>query len=177
MSSTRYTCRRHRRRASSRGGFTLIEVLIATALLGFSLLVMFGFHSQAVRSNMHARKMTDCTYLAQLQMERLLSLNWTESSRPTDLTDSVSDTTTDGSNSDEWPWLEHPNSATQPTAINAANSSSDATLGAAIYYVTWDVEDMDTDGTWARIRVRCQYEDEAFSRWRGTTISSYRFRD
>ena len=65
-----------------RQGFTLIEVLIATAMLGFSLLVMFGFHSQAVRSNMHARKMTDCTYLSQLQMERLLSLRWTDVIRP-----------------------------------------------------------------------------------------------
>ena len=49
----------------ARSGFTLIEALIATALLGFSLIVMFGFHTQAVRSNLHARKMTDCTYLAQ----------------------------------------------------------------------------------------------------------------
>ena len=59
-------------RPVGRQGFTLIESLIATGLLGFSLIVMFGFHSQAVRSNNHARKMTDCTYLAQLQMERLI---------------------------------------------------------------------------------------------------------
>ena len=167
----------HRLRRRSRGGFTLVEVLIATALLGFSLLVMFGFHSQAVRSNMHARKMTDCTYLAQLQMERLMSLRWTESSRPSDLSDLGSDLTVAGTNADEWPWLEHPNSGAQPTAINAGYSSSDTTLGQPVYYLTWDIEDMDTDGTWARLRVRCQYEDEAFGRWRGTTVSSYRFRD
>jgi hypothetical protein len=46
-----------------------------------------------------------------------------------------------------------------------------------MYYVTWDVEDMDSDGTWLRLRVRCQYEDSAFNSWRGTTVSSYRFRD
>ncbi|MFT4976709.1 MAG: prepilin-type N-terminal cleavage/methylation domain-containing protein [Myxococcota bacterium] len=160
-----------------RAGFTLIEVLIATALLGFSLLVMFGFHSQAVRSNMHARKMTDCTYLAQLQMERLMSLRWTEDDRPDSLTDDSADTTTVGSNTDEWPWLEHPDSAVQPDPVNAANSDSDTTLGQPIYYITWDVEDMDTDSTWMRMRVRCQYKDEAFSRWMGTTVSSYRFRD
>lgn len=160
-----------------REGFTLVEVLIATALLGFSLLVMFGFHSQAVRSNMHARKMTDCTYLAQLQMERLMSLSWTADSRPTSLEDDDSDITVDGTNADEWPWLEHPSSSAQPAPVNAANSTSDTSLGEPIYYVTWDVEDMDTDSTWMRMRVRCQYKDEAFSRWMGTTISSYRFRD
>ena len=131
----------HRLRRRSRGGFTLVEVLIATALLGFSLLVMFGFHSQAVRSNMHARKMTDCTYLAQLQMERLMSLRWTESSRPSDLSDLGSDLTVAGTNADEWPWLEHPNGGAQPTAINAGYSSSDTTLGQPVYYLTWDIED------------------------------------
>ena len=58
-----------------RRGFTLIEVLIATSLLGFSLVVMFGFHTQAVRSNMHARKLTDCVYLAQGLLEELISLS------------------------------------------------------------------------------------------------------
>ena len=41
----------HAGRSGGRRGFTLIESLIATGLLGFSLIVMFGFHSQAVRSN------------------------------------------------------------------------------------------------------------------------------
>ena len=164
-------------RASGRRGFTLVEVLIATALLGFSLLVMFGFHSQAVRSNMHARKMTDCTYLAQLQIERLMSLRWTADSRPTDLANTDSDTTVDGTNDDEWPWLAHPNSSSMPTPVNAANSAVDTTLGEPVYFLTWDVVDMDIDETWMRMRVRCQYRDEAFGRWLGTTISSYRFRD
>lgn len=156
-----------------RSGFTLIEALIASALLGFSLIVMFGFHSQAVRSNMHARKMTDCTYLAQAEMEELLSLPWTSASRPTDLQDLGSDPTTASS---PWAFLEHPNSGAKPTAVNAAGEST-STLGEPIYYVTWDVEDMDSDGTWARLRVRCQYYDNDFGRWHGTTISAYRFRD
>ena len=67
-----------KRRLFSRKGFTLVEVMVATALLGFSLIVMFGFHAQAVRSNLHARKITDCTYLAQSQLEELLSLEWTQ---------------------------------------------------------------------------------------------------
>lgn len=164
------------RRPSARG-FTLIEVLIASALLGFSLLVMFGFHSQAVRSNMHARKMTDCTYLSQLQMERLLMLHWDETTgRPSDLVDNDSDNTVSGSNTTEWAWLEHPDSSGEPDPVNSA-SEDDDTLGEPVYYVTWDVEDMDANATWTRLKVRCQYRDEAFGRWLGTTVSSYRFRD
>ncbi len=69
-------------RIRRRGGFTLVEVLIATALLGFSLIVMFGFHAQAARSNQQARKITACTYLAQAQIEQLLALSWTETAGP-----------------------------------------------------------------------------------------------
>ncbi len=153
-----------------RAGFTLVEALIATALLGFSLIVMFGFHSQAVRSNMHARKMTDCTYLAQLQMERLIALPWTNSDRP----DELDDIGSDSSSTDKWGYLPHPSG--DPDAVNAVNSTeSDA--GSPTYYVSWDIEEMDSDPTWLRLRVRCQYKDVAFNVWKGTTISSFRFRD
>lgn len=161
-------------RTGDRRGFTLIEALLATALLGFSLIVMFGFHSQAVRANMHARKMTDCTYLAQLQMERLLSLPWTSSTTPTDLQDALGVDPT--SATDPWAWLEHPSSGAQPDPVNAMNSTDEAE-GRPTYYITWEVEHMDTDSTWAKLRVRCIYKDEAFNAWRGTTISSYRYRD
>lgn len=160
--------------ARRRAGFTLIEVLIATALLGFSLIVMFGFHSQALRSNMHARKLTDCTYLAQLQMEQLLSLPWNDAYRHPDLEDAEDDPTTDAA---PWSWLEHPvGSGTQPSPVNAANTT-DTSYGQPIYYLTWDAEDMDEAQTWTRLRVRCVYYDEAFNSWRGTTVSSYRFMD
>jgi len=159
-------------RARNRG-FTLIEALIGISLVGFSLIVMFGFHSQAVRSNKNARKMTACTYLAQTQLERVLALPWTAESRHADLEDNLSDTT---SSISEWEFLEHPNSGSQPDALNAANEDDDD-LGEPVYYVTWDLNDVDTESTWSRIRVRCQYYDHSFNYWRGTTVSSYRFRD
>ena len=154
-------------------GFTLVEALIGIALVGFSLIVMFGFHSQAVRSNKNARKMTACTYLAQTQLERLLALPWTAESRHSDLEDNLADLTTSSS---EWEFLEHPNSGAQPAALNAANET-DEEMGEPVYYVTWDLDDVDTESTWSRIRVRCQYYDHSFNYWRGTTVSSYRFRD
>lgn len=163
-----------RARPNSRDGFTLIEVLVATALLGFSLIVMFGFHAQAVRSNMEARKLTDCTYLAQTQLERLLALPWTEDYRDGDLEETDDDPTTDD---DEWAWLGHPSGVgVQPTPVNAL-ASTNSDLGVPIYYITWDVQDMDDNQNWARLRVRCSYHDKTFNVWKGTTISTYRFRD
>lgn len=152
-----------------RGGFTLIEVMVAAALAGMSLVVMFGFHSQAVRSNMNAHRLTDCTYLSQTQMERLLSMDWDDGSRPADLVDGGSD----ASSVDAWTALEHPGTT---VLVNAANNT-DPTLGPVLYTVSWDVTDMDADETWVRLRVRCTYPDSAFGTFHGTTISSYRYRD
>ncbi len=161
-------------RAGSQAGFTLVEALIASALLGFSLIVMFGFHSQAVRSNMHARKMTDCSYLAQLKMEQLMAVPWDASGVPATLTDLGTDST---SSANPWVLLSHVNGDEygDPGAVDAQNVRVAATMPG--YWVSWDVDYMDADPTWVRLRVRCVYEDRAFQNWRGTTISSYRFRD
>lgn len=154
----------------TRAGFTLVEVMVASAILGAALIVMFGFHSQAVRSNMNARRLTDCTYLAQSQMERLLAMDWTSTNRPTDMTAGARDDAWMESNA--WDPLTWP----LPDPVNAAFETTDS-LGPPLYSLSWDIEDMDTDGTWARIRVRCTYEDAAFDTRHGTTISSFRFRD
>jgi type II secretory pathway pseudopilin PulG len=173
----------HRHSRRRRQGFTLIEALIATALVGFSLIVMFGFHSQAVRSNRHARKMTDCTYLAQSKLERLMSLPWDSTDRHDSLVDGSVDATAAGSNESLWAFLEHAESWSggEPEPINAAQSSDDD-YGEPTYYVSWDVADPtviddDIGATWTQLKVRCQYYDDTFNEWRGTTISSFRFRD
>lgn len=153
---------------TSRAGFTLVEVMVASALLGASLIVMFGFHAQAVRANMNARRLTDCTYLAQTQIERLQAVDWTRTSQPTDLTDNgMTDV-----DYDMWGPLERGSGS----AVNAANTD-DPALGPLMYTVTWDVTPMDTDATWVRLRVRCTFEDPSLGFYHGTTVSSYRFRD
>ncbi len=169
--------RLHRSRTdhrAARSGFTLVEALIASALLGFSLIVMFGFHSQAVRSNMHARKMTDCSYLSQLKMEQLMAVPWDSSGVPSSLTDIGTDST---AASNPWVILPHVNGDElgDPGPVDAQNVRVAASVPG--YWVSWDVDYMDSDPTWMRIRVRCVYQDRTFSQWRGTTISSYRFRD
>jgi hypothetical protein len=134
---------------------------------------MFGFHSQALRSNMNARRLTDCTYLAQSQMERLLSMDWTSVARPADLTDGGG---ADPFTAGMWDDLEWPGTTPVPP-VSATFSTTPTTVSPAMYTVTWDVEDMDANATWARLRVRCTYQDAAFGSKQGTTISSYRYRD
>ena len=154
-------------RTRRQAGFTLIEVMVASALLGASLIVMFGFHAQAVRSNMNARRLTDCTYLAQTQMERLQAVDWTSTSQPT----SLEDAGMDDASYTLWNSLEQGSG----TTVNAANST-DSTLGPLMYTLSWDVQPMDTNETWVRLRVRCTWDDPS-GLYPGTTISSYRFRD
>jgi len=153
-------------------GFTLIEVLMATSLLGFALVVMFGYHTQAVTANKHARAITDCTYLAQSKIERLISLPWTEASgRPSDLADG------DGSGG-KWDPLYHPNNGSTPTVVSGLGSSDTSFGNPAKYYLTWEVDTMDSSAdTWVRLRVRCTYKDKRINTTRGTTISAYRYRD
>ena len=158
---------------SVKRGFTLVEVMIATGLLSFGFIVMFSLHLQAIRSNKHAKRMTDCTYLAQTKMERLMMLRWTSSSRPLHLKDNGTDSS---SSSSPWAFLPQPSSGAQPPPVNAANTS-DLALGPKRYFVTWDILEMDSTPTWLKIRVRCQYKDTEFGTWHGTTISSYRYRD
>jgi prepilin-type N-terminal cleavage/methylation domain-containing protein len=153
-----------------RGGFTLVEVMIASALLGMSLIVMFGFQSQALRSNMNARRLTDCTYLAQAQMERLVSLDWQNAATPSDLTDGGTDPTT----LSESDLLEYPSA---PAPVNVTNDTTATWLKPVLYTVTWDATDMDDDDTMVLVRVRCTFDDTTFATKHGTTISSFRFRD
>ncbi|MSP55828.1 MAG: prepilin-type N-terminal cleavage/methylation domain-containing protein [Myxococcales bacterium] len=163
----------HRLQRPVRAGFTLIEVMIASAILGLSLVVMFGFHSQAVRANMNAHRMTDCTYLAQSHLEQLLAEDWTRESTQPDLGDLGG---TDPATLGIIDSLEHVGST-----VNAANDV-DISHGPIIYEVSWDVEglggsDPSGDDDWLRLRVRCKYPDAQFGTHHAATVSSYRFRD
>ena len=50
-------------------GFTLLEVLIALAILGAALVVLLRLSTSDVRASYHARMLTIATGLAQAKME------------------------------------------------------------------------------------------------------------
>lgn len=163
-------------------GFTLVEVLIATALLGFALIVMFGLHNQSVRSNVMARKVTDCTYLSQSKMEELLATEWNSSDGRSSgqLADGTAGVTT------TYDSLYQPSGGSDPGAVNAIwepVGSESAGQPAATYYVTWEVEDNSDNGEWVQVWVRCAWDDRQFlgegvgNTRHATTISSYKFID
>jgi Tfp pilus assembly protein PilV len=157
-----------------RGGFSLLEATIAASLLAAGLIVMFGFHGQAVRSNMTAHRLTDCTNLAQAQVERLMLLPWNgATNRPSDLDEAF----TDAASLDETGDLVYGADGADASGYVNAAFGTDTAAGAVMYRVTYDVEDMDADGTWIRLRVRCTYTDPFFNLPRGLTVSTFRYRD
>ena len=77
-----------------------------------------------------------------------------------------------------WAYFEHPSSGSQPPARSSGNGpTTNYAYGPLAYYVSWDIEVMDTSSTWLKMMVRCQYLDRTFNQWHGTTVSSFRFRD
>lgn len=66
---------RRPRRSPARGGFTLLEVVIALAVLAISLMVLVEAQGSAVVQTLEARRMLTASYLAQEKMtEALLKL-------------------------------------------------------------------------------------------------------
>ena len=52
----------------SRRGFTLLEVVVALAILGVSLMAIFDINAQAVAKHVYAKKLTVATLLARSKM-------------------------------------------------------------------------------------------------------------
>jgi len=61
-------------------GFTLVEVLIAMAMLSFGLLALAGMQVAAIRVNSASNRLTEVTTLMQDKVEELMSLPFTHAS-------------------------------------------------------------------------------------------------
>jgi prepilin-type N-terminal cleavage/methylation domain-containing protein len=61
----------------TRNGFTLLEVLIATAILGLTMAGLASMQGNAIHGNLLSRKANVATVLAQEKMEELRALPWT----------------------------------------------------------------------------------------------------
>ncbi len=64
------------RRARMRAGMTLVEVMIATVLLGFGLLAMLALQMQAMRGGQTGRHYTNAAQIARDLMEELHRIPW-----------------------------------------------------------------------------------------------------
>jgi type IV pilus modification protein PilV len=67
-------------RRCSQGGFTLIEVLVAMALLSFGLLAIASMQVVAIQVNASAQRLNRGTTLVQDKIEELLALPFTHAS-------------------------------------------------------------------------------------------------
>lgn len=60
-----------RRPSSATQGFSLVEVMVALAILGVALVLLVGITTQNVRSTFHAKMLTAATFLARAKMADL----------------------------------------------------------------------------------------------------------
>lgn len=171
-----------KRRAARRGGerqrgFTLIEVLVAMALMAFAMLGLFSLHNVALKSSRLSARMGVCAMLARTQMEYLMGLPFPagSGSPPTDLVDLGADPTTAVN---PYAFLLHPANGAAPTPLNALGTTN-AAEGPLIFYRTWDVAyPFAPDLSVIQLSVRVSFSDGlSGGQHRGVTITSYRFQD
>ena len=79
--------------SSSNSGFSLLEVLVATAILATSLVSLAQLFALSTRSNIGSRNMTYATVLAQQKLEELRSLSWGFDQVGLPISDITTDTT------------------------------------------------------------------------------------
>lgn len=164
-------------RKANSAGYTLIEVMLASAILGFGLLGLYALQNTSTAYGGLSAKMTTCRMLAQQQMEYLQGLPWgPDDSLPTDLTVTASDPTTA---SKPLAFLAHPTgtAGVAPSPITGIGTSS-VSDGPRSYYRTWDVSYPFTgDSHILQIKVRCIFYDSMGGKPHGVTISSFRYQD
>lgn len=65
------------RRARKRGGFTLVEVMVAFTILGIGLLSVAGAQVKAIHGTQNGRHLSQASLVAQTQLDTLVRSSWT----------------------------------------------------------------------------------------------------
>lgn len=65
-------------------GFTLLEVLMAMALLAFGMLAVGSMQVASIKANAHAKQVTAASVWARDRMEQLMALPYSKPPKPTD---------------------------------------------------------------------------------------------
>lgn len=68
----------NKRRTPTEAGFTLLEVIVAIAILTFGLLAVASMQSSAIQGNYTARLQTEGTTWAQDRLEKILALPYSD---------------------------------------------------------------------------------------------------
>jgi len=148
---------------ADRKGLSLLEAVLASAIIGASFVAFFGLAGQSMASASDARQATVCSFLAEAQLNRLLSQKWTRGSAPPGVTTTwseyndaqpdPSDAATAEADASGYLYstysLEHPDTpspATFPAETTGVNKpmvdaglmTAGTAFGPRHYYVTWD---------------------------------------
>ena len=78
---------------SAEGGFSLVEVLLASGILATALITLAQLFAIATTSNVSAKSTTFATVLAEQKMEELRALTWGFDTSGLPVTDTTTDTT------------------------------------------------------------------------------------
>ncbi len=62
----------------SHGGFTILEVLIAMAVLAVGILAVGSMQVTSIKANAHANQITEASVLARDRLEKLMGLDYTD---------------------------------------------------------------------------------------------------
>jgi hypothetical protein len=150
-------------RRANRKGLSLLEAVLASAIIGASFVAFFGLAGQSMASAADARNATICSFLAEAQLNRLLSQKWNRGAVPAAVTSTWSefndaqpdpmDSATaeiDGLGYRYSTYsLEHPDSVSALTfpaettgtfklMVDAGLMTTGTNFGPRSYYLTWD---------------------------------------
>ena len=162
-------------RSDREQGFTLIELMIAMAVMTVGLLALWSLHSASIEASGRAYRLGICTMLAQDGLEDLLTETWISNDSGTCNADYTVMTTfpavaADGL--DDLPGLVDGNLGQRVNSLGSTVSS----LGPTMFLRTYHVQLVGTETDRVLIRVRVSYIDDAGTR-HGVTLATTRLQD
>ena len=159
-----------------RRGFTLLELLIALAVMMFGLLALWGLHGAAISSNANAYRLGVGTILAHDTMEQLYAETWTTNYANPDLDISACGGIFPAGLIDG---LEPLPCSLDGLGIRVNGlGNTNNTLGPVLFLRTYHVQYVDpTSSDRLLLRVRVTYGDPHTGKRHGVTIGATRMSD
>lgn len=144
-----------------RDGFTLVEVLVALAILAVGLLGLAAVQIEALSQGSKGRHTTDAASVGRTHLEQVMRVPWT-----------VLDTAQAAGT-----WVAPAWAGAAPTSqVSVDMPGGGATVVEHTYNVTWRVSDVTAGDSCLRdIEVRVSWSDEGYSSARALDLATRRF--